>query len=101
MTRPLRIALVTAFPPGKQTLNEYGLHLAKGLAERADVAEVIVLADVIPEAMPELDLGPKITVKRCWSFNSLLTLPKLTSINAANDRALIICKRFRIGRKFF
>jgi glycosyltransferase involved in cell wall biosynthesis len=78
MTRPLRIALVTAFPPGKQTLNEYGLHLAKGLAERADVAEVIVLADVIPEAMPELDLGPKITVKRCWSFNSLLTLPKLT-----------------------
>ncbi len=77
MTRPLRIALVSAFPPGKQSLNEYGLHLAKGLAARADVGEVIVLADTLDQDMPELDLGPKVRVERCWSFNSLSTLPKL------------------------
>lgn len=77
MTRPLRIALVSAFPPGKQSLNEYGIHLAIGLAARDDVAEVTVIADTLPSDLPELDLGPKITVKRCWSFNKLSTLPKL------------------------
>ena len=77
MTRPLRIALISAFPPGKQSLNEYGLHLAKGLAARQDVEEVVVLADKLPLSMPELDLGPKVRVERCWSFNTLTTLPKL------------------------
>ena len=58
MTQPLRIALVSAFPPGRQTLNEYGLHLAKGFAEREDVSEVIILADRLEQSLPELDLGP-------------------------------------------
>lgn len=79
MIRPLRIALVSAFPPGKQSLNEYGLHLAKGLAERTDIAEVVVLADSLPNDTPELALDPKITVKRCWTFNSLSSLPKLVA----------------------
>ncbi|MBT8410251.1 MAG: glycosyltransferase, partial [Octadecabacter sp.] len=77
MTRPLRIALVSAFPPGKQSLNEYGYHVAKGLAERADVAEVMVIADKLSQDLPELDLGPKVRVERVWSFNGLFTLPKL------------------------
>jgi len=77
MAQLLRIALISAFPPGKQSLNEYGLHLAKGLAERDDVGEVIVLADTLPEGTEELQLGHKVRVKRCWSFNSLSTLPVL------------------------
>lgn len=80
MTRPLRIALVSAFPPGKQSLNEYGLHLAKGLAARSDVKEVVVFGDKLLLSMPELDLGPKVRIERCWSFNKLSSLPKL--INA-------------------
>lgn len=71
MTRsPLRIALVTAFPPGGQSLNEYGLHLARGLAENPDVAEVIVIADAAAGAPVVEYLGPRITVHRVWSFNS-------------------------------
>ena len=66
----LKIALVSAFPPGRQSLNEYGLHLAQGFAARDDVAEVVVIADRLPEACPELELGPKIRVVRCWRFNS-------------------------------
>ena len=77
MSAPLRLALVSAFPPGARSLNEYGLHLATGLAARDDVAEVVVIADRLPEAMAELDLGPKIRVIRAWSFNSLATLPVL------------------------
>lgn len=66
----LKIALVSAFPPGQQSLNEYGLHLAKGFAERQDVTEVVVLADRLDGPALELDLGPKIRVRRVWSFNS-------------------------------
>lgn len=90
MTRPLRIALVSAFPPGKQSLNEYGYHLAKGLAERSDVEEVVVIADKLVHDMPELDLGPKVRVERVWSFNSLSNLPKLiASIRGAKVDGVI------------
>ena len=71
MTEKLKIALVSAFPPGGQSLNEYGLHLAKGLAERHDVSEVVVIADTLPNPLQELNLGPKIRVERVWRFNSL------------------------------
>lgn len=77
MTFPIRLALVSAFPPGRQSLNEYGLHLAQELAARHDVEEVIVLADKLPETAVELDLGPKIRVDRVWRFNSLLTGPAI------------------------
>jgi glycosyltransferase involved in cell wall biosynthesis len=68
---PHRIALVSAFPPGQLSLNEYGLHFARHLAQRPDVSEVIVLADILPTPMPELDLGPKIRVQRVWRYNSM------------------------------
>ncbi len=71
MTSPRKIALVSAFPPGMGSLNEYGLHLARGFAERADVSEVVVLADLLETPMAELDLGPKIRVRRVWRFNAL------------------------------
>lgn len=72
-----RIALVSAFPPGCQSLNEYGLHLAKGLADRADVSEVVVIADTLDQPIAELDLGPKIRVQRVWRFNDALATPKI------------------------
>ncbi|MES2814580.1 MAG: glycosyltransferase [Pseudomonadota bacterium] len=74
-----RIALVTAFPPGRQTLNEYGLHLARAFADRPDVAEVVVIADRLPVPAAELDLGPKIRVRRTWSFNALTSAPRILS----------------------
>ncbi len=69
MNTKRRIGLVSAFPPGQRSLNEYGLHFARHLAERSDVAEVVVLADKLPIEMAELDLGPKIRVLRVWRFN--------------------------------
>ena len=77
MTAPLRLALVSAFPPGRQSLNEYGLHLARTLAEREDVAEVVVLADRLDGSQRELDLGPKVRVERVWRFNSTLATPAI------------------------
>ena len=77
MSSKLKIALVSAFPPGKQSLNEYGLHLANGLAARDDVAEVVVIADILPAAAAELNLGPKIRVERVWRFNALSAAPAM------------------------
>lgn len=85
----LKLALVSAFPPGRQSLNEYGLHLAREIAARADVSEVVVFADRLAEDVPELVLGPKIRVVRCWSFNSvaagasILTALKREGVDAA------------------
>ncbi|MFN5996675.1 MAG: glycosyltransferase [Paracoccaceae bacterium] len=75
LASPRRIALVSAFPPGRQTLNEYGLHLAKAFAARADVSEVVVIADRLDRTEAELDMGSKIRVCRVWSFNSALAAP--------------------------
>lgn len=79
MTKPpsYRIVLVSAFPPGRLSLSEYGFHFAKGLAACDDVSLVIVLADQLPEPLVELDLGPKIEVRRVWRFNGIATLPRL------------------------
>ncbi len=69
MSMPMKIALVTAFPPGQQSLNEYGLHLANGLAKNHEVSEIVVVADRLSRAMDELPLDPKIRVIRRWRFN--------------------------------
>ena len=79
MQNPLRIALVSAFPPGRQSLNEYGLHLARGLAESASVSEVIVIADRLEDGQQELDLGPKVRVCRVWDFNSIASPAKIVA----------------------
>ena len=70
MTASLRLAFVSAFPPGQRTLNEYGLHMVRAFAERDDVAEIVVLADRLETPLAELDLGPKVRVSRVWGFNS-------------------------------
>ncbi len=77
MSFPLRLALVSAFPPGRQSLNEYGFHLAREFANRPDVEEIVVIADRLASDATELDLGPKIRVVRTWDFNSVLAGPRI------------------------
>jgi len=66
------LALVTAFPPSAGSLNEYGFHLVNALAARPDIEKIIVIADKYASGEPELNLGPKIEVRRVWRFNSPL-----------------------------
>lgn len=63
------IAIVTAFPPSAGSLNEYGLHLVNAFAARSDIEKIIVIGDKYKGNAPELDLGPKVEVKRVWRFN--------------------------------
>ena len=66
------IAIVTAFPPSAGSLNEYGLHLVNAFAARPDIEKLIVVADEYDGEETELDLGPKIEVRRVWRFNDPL-----------------------------
>ena len=67
----MKIALLTAFPPSKVTLNEYGYHLAKNFVLNDEVSELILLSDKT-DAPKQLDFEKKekIKVKDCWEFNS-------------------------------
>jgi glycosyltransferase involved in cell wall biosynthesis len=63
----MKLALVTAFPPSRKGLNEYGFHVADELRRHPGV-ELTILADYLPEPQPEL---PEFSVVRCWGFNRL------------------------------
>ncbi len=63
----MKICLVTAFPPSRRGLNEYGYHIAKEL-QRDPLLSLTVLADELESQQPEVE---GFDVVRCWSFNDL------------------------------
>ncbi|WP_108244313.1 glycosyltransferase [Muricauda brasiliensis] len=75
----MKLAIVTAYPPSKVTLTEYGYHLVKHFRLQDEVSEIVLLTDVT-EAPKDLSFeqeGCPITVKECWSFNDLKNLYKV------------------------
>lgn len=63
----MKICLVSAFPPSRQGLNEYGFHIARELSQQPGL-ELTVLSDDLESPAPEL---PGYSVIRCWGFNKL------------------------------
>lgn len=63
----MKICLVTAFPPSRRGLNEYGYHIAREL-QRDPLLSVTVLADELDSPEPELE---DFNVQRVWRFDSL------------------------------
>ena len=50
----MKICLVTAFPPSRRGLNEYGFHL-RGSCRRDPLLSLTILADELDTHEPELD----------------------------------------------
>jgi len=69
----VKICLVTAFPPSRGGLNEYGLHVARALSSLPQLS-LTILADELRTPEPEMD---GFHVIRCWSFNSLTNPARL------------------------
>src|SRR3954467_14208385 len=69
----MKICLVTAFPPSRRGLNEYGFHIAREL-QRDPLLSVTVLSDALDTSEPEL---ADFSVDRCWTFNSVANPIKL------------------------
>lgn len=49
MLDQLRMAIVTTYPPGTGSLNEYAYHFVTALRAKPEVAEVILLVDELPD----------------------------------------------------
>ena len=72
----MKLAIITALPPSKVTLNEYGYHLVKHFAKKHKLTELILLTDRCTgeEDVAFDEQNCKITLKPCWSFNSYSNL---------------------------
>ena len=75
----MKLAIVTAYPPSKVTLTEYGYHLVKHFRLQEEVSEILLLTDKTdaPKDLNFKENGCPITVKECWSFNSYKNLFKI------------------------
>lgn len=72
----MKLAIVTAYPPSKVTLNEYAYHLVKHFRQKDQVTEVVLLTDKT-EGAKDIDFvknGCRVSVKECWEFNSYKNL---------------------------
>ncbi|WP_237275412.1 glycosyltransferase [Tenacibaculum ovolyticum] len=78
----MKLAIVTAYPPSKVTLNEYAYYLTKHFRQHERITELILLTDVTTweKDIEFTEEGCKITVKECWKFNSYKTI---RSVNKA------------------
>lgn len=98
----MKIAVITAFPPSKVTLNEYGYHLVKNFAQKNDVSEVVLLCDKTAQPKQlDFENSNKVKVNECWSFNSYTNI---VSISAAireekPDAVLINLQFMKFGDK--
>jgi len=93
----MKLAIVTAYPPSKVTLNEYAYHLVKQFRQKEAVTELILLTDRT-EGAKDIEFtedGCKITVKECWSFNSYKNVISVTkAINTTKPDAVLFNLQF-------
>ena len=73
----MKICLVTAFPPSRRGLNEYGFHIAREL-QSDPLLSLTILGDYLDTDQPELD---EFHVIRCWDFNSLSNPVRLLRVH--------------------
>ena len=73
----MKICLVTAFPPSRGGLSEYGFHIARELQQNP-LLSLTVLADVVPDVHE--DNPNESFVVRCWNFNDPKTARKILQV---------------------
>jgi glycosyltransferase involved in cell wall biosynthesis len=75
----MKICLVSAFPPSRGGLSEYGFHIAQELQQNP-LLSLSVLADTVPGIKLDEKDGEKATILRCWSFNDARTPANLLRV---------------------
>ncbi len=72
--RKLHVGIVTTFPPGTGSLNEYAFHFVRALREKsADVSHITLFVDHLPndKAYPNEAGNVSMDIVPCWRFGSL------------------------------
>ncbi len=89
----MRIGFVTAFPPGHNSLNEYGLHFARALSANEEVDEVVLFADRTPSGPPTT--VPGVAASQVWEFNRLTNVATISrAVRAADVDAVLFNLQF-------
>jgi glycosyltransferase involved in cell wall biosynthesis len=70
----VHVAIVTTYPPGKGTLNEYAYHFVRALRAKEEIDCITLLVDALPaDALyptPDEEEGlASLQVVPCWQFN--------------------------------
>ena len=70
----MHVAIVTTYPPGKGTLNEYAFHFVRALRTKEEISRITLLVDDLPDdasyPTSEADKGlTPIDIVPCWQFN--------------------------------
>jgi glycosyltransferase involved in cell wall biosynthesis len=93
----MKLAIVTAYPPSKVTLNEYAYHLVKSFRLKEELTELILLTDKTSEEK-DIDFnqgGCKVTIKECWKFNSYANVIHVTkAINITKPDCVLFNLQF-------
>ncbi|MBT8266816.1 MAG: glycosyltransferase [Bacteroidia bacterium] len=93
----MKLAIVTAYPPSKVTLNEYAYHLVKHFRQKQNITELVLLTDKTEgeKDISFVEHGCKITIKECWEFNSYLNIVNVTkAINQVKPEAVLFNLQF-------
>ncbi|RKR14187.1 glycosyltransferase involved in cell wall biosynthesis [Maribacter vaceletii] len=93
----MKLAIVTAYPPSKVTLTEYGYHLVKHFRLQDQVTEIILITDKTKERkdLSFEEKGCKITVKEAWDFNSYSNIFRINkAISATKPDAVLFNLQF-------
>lgn len=102
MEEPMKVAVVTSFPPSKVSLNEYGYHLVKNFVQSTEVSEVLLITDKTKEPK-QLDFknSNRVSVKECWGFNSNANLFGIcnTVLREKPDAVLFNLQFVKFGNK--
>lgn len=70
----MHVAIVTTYPPGKGTLNEYAYHFVRALRTKEEISRITLLVDALPDEAPYPTPGQaaglaELCITPCWRFN--------------------------------
>lgn len=74
MRKKMRVGIITTFPPGRGSLNEYAYHFVRHMRTKAEVEEIIIFADDLHDGEGMYQNEPAtadqcpLTVVPCWAF---------------------------------
>lgn len=69
--RNIHVCIISCFPPSEGPLSEYTLYLANGLSSSPAISRITVIGDMITK--PETNTDRKVTIKRSWKLDSIMT----------------------------
>lgn len=93
VTERLRVGLVTAYPPSQTTLNEYGYHLARHLAAKPEVDELVLFHDDVADGVGDVPDGARAVP--AWRYGSLRNPVRIArAVRAADVDVVLVNAHF-------